>query len=173
MTGGLILPFDGVYPSIGEQVFIAPNAAVIGDVHLGDHASLWFNVTVRGDVHSIRIGAHTNIQDNSCIHVTRLKYPTLIGERVTVGHNVTLHGCILEDECFIGMGAVVLDGAAVETGGMLAAGALLTPAKRVKYGELWGGQPAKLLRVLSQQEQDFIKISAENYRVLKDQYLNN
>jgi gamma-carbonic anhydrase len=164
-------PFKKITPTLGRDVFIAPNAAVIGDVHLGDYSSIWYNVTVRGDVHSIRIGKNTNVQDNSCIHVTRLVYPTLIGDDVTIGHSVTLHGCILEDRCFIGMGAIIMDGAVIECGAMVAAGALVPPKKRIPTGEIWAGRPAKLLRKMTKPEQDFIDISAKNYVVLAREYL--
>jgi carbonic anhydrase/acetyltransferase-like protein (isoleucine patch superfamily) len=131
-----IFPFQGTKPTISDSAWIAPGAAVIGDVVLGADASVWFNCTVRGDVNYIRIGARTNIQDNTCIHVTRVTHPTLIGANVTIGHSVTLHGCELQDGCFIGMGATILDGAVVESGAYVAAGALVTPGKRVKSGEL-------------------------------------
>jgi carbonic anhydrase/acetyltransferase-like protein (isoleucine patch superfamily) len=143
---------------------------VIGEVALGDDSSVWFNTTVRGDVNYIRIGKRTNIQDNSCVHVTRVTHPTLIGSDVTIGHSVTLHGCVLEDACFIGMGATILDGAVVETGAMVAAGALVTPGKRVKAGEVWGGSPAKCLRPMTEAEKEFILVSAQNYVRLAAEY---
>jgi gamma-carbonic anhydrase len=159
----LILPFQNVMPRLGEAVFIAPTAAVIGDVVIGAASSIWFGCTVRGDVNHIRIGQRTNVQDHTCIHVTRVTHPTLIGDDVTIGHAVTLHGCILEDACFIGMQACLLDGVVVESGGMVAAGALVTPGKRIRAGELWGGAPARLLRPMTQAEQDFVRVSADNY----------
>ena len=170
MNPPLILPFRSIRPRLGAQVFIAPNAAVIGDVEIGDAASIWFNCTVRGDVNYIRIGQRTNIQDNTCIHVTRVTHPTLIGSNVTIGHSVTLHGCVLEDACFIGMQACLLDGVVVESGAMVAAGALVTPGKRVKAGELWGGAPARFLRPMTQDEKDFVIISADNYVRLAAEY---
>lgn len=171
MTRPLILPFRNIRPKLGDGVFIAPNAAVIGDVEIGADAGIWFNCTVRGDVNYIRIGARTNVQDNTCIHVTRVTHPTLIGSDVTIGHSVTLHGCVLEDGCFIGMQACLLDGAVVESGAMVAAGALVTPGKRVKSGEVWGGSPARFMRPMTQAEKDFIAVSADNYVRLKNEYL--
>jgi carbonic anhydrase/acetyltransferase-like protein (isoleucine patch superfamily) len=165
-----IFSFQGTKPTISDSAWIAPGAAVIGDVVLGADASVWFNCTVRGDVNYIRIGARTNIQDNTCIHVTRVTHPTLIGANVTIGHSVTLHGCELQDGCFIGMGATILDGAVVESGAYVAAGALVTPGKRVKSGELWAGSPAKMLRAVSPEEREFIAVSAENYVRLANQY---
>ncbi len=165
-----LYPYRDQRPRIAPSAFIAPTAVVIGDVEIGEDASLWFHVTVRGDVHSIRIGAGTNIQDNSCIHVTRKTHPTVIGQGVTVGHSVTLHGCTLQDHCFIGMKACILDGAVVETGGYVAAGALVPPGKIVKAGELWAGTPARCMRFLSQDEADFISVSAKNYVQLSREY---
>jgi gamma-carbonic anhydrase len=167
----VLLSYRGIIPTIAPSAFVAEGAAVIGDVQVGAHSSIWFNCTVRGDVHHIRIGEHTNIQDNSCIHVTRITHPTIIGSGVTIGHSVTLHGCTLMDDCFIGMGATLLDGVVVESGGMVAAGALVPPNKRVKAGELWAGTPAKFFRALSTEENAFIPISAENYVRLKAEYL--
>lgn len=166
----LILPYRGVLPTIHDEAFIAPNAAVIGDVVIGRGSSIWFGCTVRGDVHAIRIGEDTNIQDHTVIHVTRGKFGTTIGSRITIGHSAILHACTLEDDCFIGMGATVMDGAVVESGAMVAAGALVTPGKRVKAGELWGGSPAKPLRALSKAELDYFPVSAANYAELAREY---
>ncbi len=145
---GLILPYRDKRPRISGEAFIAPGAAVIGDVEIGPGASIWFQCVLRGDVHAIRVGAGTNIQDGTVVHVTRAKYETVIGADVTIGHMALIHGCRLEDGCFIGMGAVVMDGAVVESGAMVAAGALVAPRKRVPAGELWGGRPAIFLRRL-------------------------
>ncbi|HEX6981048.1 MAG TPA: gamma carbonic anhydrase family protein [Alphaproteobacteria bacterium] len=148
---GLVLPYRDHVPRVAEGAFIAPNATVIGDVEIGPESSLWYGVIVRGDVNKIRIGARTNIQDGSMIHCTGMggDFPTIIGDDVTIGHMVVLHGCTLEDKCMIGIKACVLDGAVVESGAMVAAGALVTPGKRVKRGELWGGSPARKLRDLT------------------------
>ena len=166
----IILPYKGpktegksVLPKIADSAFIAPGAAVIGDVEIGEEVGIWFNVTIRGDVEWIKIGDRTNIQDNSCIHVTRNGHPTNIGSGVTVGHSVTLHACTLEDNSFVGMKAMVMDDAVVESGGMLAAGAVLTPGKRVPSGQLWAGYPAKYFRDLTEEEINFIPVSAANY----------
>jgi carbonic anhydrase/acetyltransferase-like protein (isoleucine patch superfamily) len=159
----IIKPFNGIYPRIADDAFIADNAVIIGDVEIGPKASIWYGCVIRGDVNHIKIGAGSNIQDNSTIHVSRKDGPTIVGKGVTVGHKALLHACILEDYSFIGMGAVLLDGSIVETNGMLAAGALLTQKKVVARGELWAGSPAKFFRLLSQEEIDYIPISEANY----------
>lgn len=157
------MPFKGVSPKIGQDVFIAPTAAVIGDVAIGDRSSIWFGVTLRGDVHEIRVGSGTNIQDGTVVHVTGGKFGAYIGDNVTIGHNATIHACRLEDGAFIGMGAIVLDGAVVEGGAMVAAGAVVTPGKRVRRGEMWSGTPAKLMRQLSPDEIKAFAWSAPHY----------
>lgn len=167
---GHVLPFQGVSPTIGENVFIAPTAVVIGDTVIGAGTSVWFNCVIRGDVHQIRIGERNNIQDGTIIHVTGGKLGTYLGSDITIGHGAILHACTLEDRSFVGMGAVVLDGAVVESGAMVAAGAVVTPGKRVKSGELWGGNPAKMLRRLSDEEIAFFPVSAEKYVELAAKY---
>lgn len=172
----IILPYRGefspelVRPVIDPAAYIAPGAAVIGDVHIGEDANIWFGCVVRGDVNHIRIGARTNIQDGTVVHVTRHTGPTLIGANVTVGHSALLHACTLEDACFIGMHATVMDGVVVESGAMVAAGALVTPGKRVPKGQLWAGSPAKYFRDLTEQEAAFIAVSAQNYVDLAREY---
>lgn len=153
----------GISPTISGKAFIAPGAAVIGDVEIGADTGVWFGCVIRGDVNIIRIGERTNIQDGTVIHVTRDTAPTHIGSNVTIGHSVLLHGCTLEDSCFIGMRATLMDGAVVESGAMVAAGALVTPGKRVPSGQLWAGSPAKYFRDLTSEEKAFFAISAENY----------
>ena len=170
MSDGHILAYKGILPTIAEDAFIAPTATVIGDVVIGAGTGIWFNCVIRGDVHEIRIGERTNIQDGTIIHVTGGKLGTYIGSDITIGHGAILHACTLEDCCFIGMGAIILDGAVVETGAMVAAGAVVTPGKRVKAGELWGGNPAKLLRELSEQDRAFFPVSAANYVALGQTY---
>ncbi len=171
MNTPLILPYQGIMPTIGEGVYIAPTAVIIGDVTIGAGSSVWFGAVIRGDVMPIVIGERTNIQDNSVVHVTRRTGPTVIGSGVTIGHAVILHACTIGDGSFIGMGSAVLDHATVEMGGMLAAGALLTPRKIVKAGELWAGSPASLMREMSEAEKAFIPVSAQNYVELAQAYV--
>lgn len=166
----LVLPFQHHTPQMAENVFIAPGAAVVGQVQLGAHSSVWFNATIRGDVNAVTIGSQTNIQDNACLHVTYQKWPLTIGNKVTVGHGAILHGCTLEDLVLVGMGAIVMDGAVVETGAMVAAGAMVTPGKRVKSGELWAGRPAQFMRQLTQEETDYLSWSATHYSRLAEHY---
>jgi carbonic anhydrase/acetyltransferase-like protein (isoleucine patch superfamily) len=172
-----ILPYRGEYhpngvtPRISPKAFIAPGAAVIGDVEIGEDSGVWFGCVIRGDVNSIRIGSRTNIQDGTTIHVTRDTGPTTIGSGVTIGHAVLLHACTLQDNCFIGMRATVMDGAIVESGAMVAAGALVTPGKRIPSGQLWAGSPAKYFRDLSAEDVAFFPISAENYVKHAREYL--
>ena len=159
----IILPYKGVLPRISDKAFVAPSSSIIGDVEIGAGSGIWFNCVVRGDVEWIKIGERTNVQDGTVIHVTRNGHPTRIGSGVTIGHSCVLHACTIEDNSFIGMGALVMDDAVVESGAMLAAGAQLTPGKRVPKGQLWAGRPAKYFRDLTQAEIDFIPKSAENY----------
>ncbi|MBL8702449.1 MAG: gamma carbonic anhydrase family protein [Alphaproteobacteria bacterium] len=167
----IVLPFKGVWPRFGKDVFVAPGAAVIGDVELGDGASVWFGAVVRGDDDSVRIGAGTNVQDGAVIHVFKEQYPTIIGARVTLGHGARLHGCIVEDDAMVGISATVLDGAHVETGAIVAAGAVVSPGKRVGAGELWAGCPARLVRPVKPAERDFIRRNSPHYRGLAAAYL--
>ena len=165
-----ILPYKGVSPSVHADAFIAPGAVVIGDVVIGKDSGIWFNCVIRGDVHEIRIGERTNIQDGTIVHVTRDRFGTYIGSDITVGHGAILHACTLEDGCFIGMGATVLDGAVVESGAMVAAGAVLTPGKRVPNGQLWAGNPARPLRALTDHDLASFPVSAANYVALARDY---
>ena len=158
-----IFAYKDILPQISPTAFIAPTAAIIGDVTIGEASGIWFNCVIRGDVEPISIGKRTNIQDGTVIHCTRGGGKTIIGDNVTIGHSALIHACILEDECFIGMGTVLMDNVRVETGGMVAAGSLVTPNKVIKKGEIWAGNPAKLFRNLTQEEADFIMISANNY----------
>lgn len=167
----LILPYRGVRPTIGPDVFIAENAVIIGDVEIGANSSIWYGCVLRGDVHSIRVGSCTNIQDGTIVHVTDGKFCTTIGSNVTIGHGAVLHGCTLEDGAFIGMRATVLDGAVVEGGAMIAAGAVVTPNKRVQRGEMWAGSPARLLRRMSEEEMANFAWSAPHYAELAGEYL--
>ena len=169
---GLILPYKGILPKIHEDAWIAPNAAIAGDVEIGADSSIWFGVQMRGDVHEIRIGSRTNIQDGCVLHVTRNVSGCYVGDNVTVGHMALLHACTIESDSFIGMGAIVLDEAVVESGAMVAAGAMVTPGKRVPAGELWAGRPAKFMRKLTKEDLDFFPVSADNYVRLSKDYKN-
>jgi carbonic anhydrase/acetyltransferase-like protein (isoleucine patch superfamily) len=160
---GPLYALNGVAPLIAEDAWIAPTAAVIGDVHIGTQTSVWFHCVLRGDVNVIRIGARTNIQDCTLIHVNAARFATLIGDDVTVGHSCIIHGCTLHDRAFVGMGATVLDGAVIEEGGVLAAGSLLTPNKRIGRNELWQGAPARLNRVLDEEERARFDHTAPRY----------
>lgn len=166
----IILPYKSRYPTVHETAFIASNAAVIGDVRIGAQANIWFGCTIRGDVNDITIGARTNIQDNSVIHVTRNVQGTYIGDEVTVGHAAVLHACTIGNQAFIGMQACILDEAVVEDRAMVAAGALVTPGKVVKTGQLWAGRPARYMRDLTPEELNFLAISADNYVRLAAEY---
>jgi gamma-carbonic anhydrase len=158
-------------PAIHRSVFVAHGTSIIGDVRIGEQASIWFNCVLRGDVQRIVIGARTNIQDGSILHGTTNGAPTLLGSDVTVGHGAILHACTIEDRGFVGFGARVLDGAVVRSDGMLAAGAVLTPGKVVNSGELWAGNPARLLRTLTDKEREAIRASAQRYVALANRYL--
>jgi len=170
MTQPIILPYKGTMPKIHPTAFIAAGAVIIGDVEIGANANVWFGCVIRGDVQSIRIGEGTNVQDGTVIHVTRGDGPTVIGKGITIGHSALLHACTLEDYCFIGMHATVMDKAVVESGAMVAAAALVTPNKRVLKGQIWGGNPAKFMRELTEKEAAYIKISEENYIRLAKEY---
>lgn len=162
----------GVSPNISPKAFIAPGAAVIGDVEIGDDTGVWFGCVIRGDVHRVRIGSRTNIQDGTVIHVTRGTGPTTIGSGITIGHCALIHAATLEDDCFIGMRATIMDGVVVEKGAWVAAGALVTPGKIVKSGQIWAGSPAKYFRDMNADEKAFIAISAENYVANAKEYLS-
>ena len=167
----LFLPYKGVSPRVDSAAFVAETAAVIGDVAIGAESSVWFGCTLRGDVNNIVIGARTNIQDHTMIHVASEGQGTYIGDDVTVGHAAVLHACTIGDLAFIGMQACVMDGATVEGGAMVAAGALVTPGKRVPSGQLWGGSPAKYMRDLTPEEKGFLTFSADRYVRLAKTYI--
>ncbi len=169
--GGIVLPYRGVLPRLAPGVFIAPGAAVIGDVALGEGASIWFQCVLRGDVAAIRVGPNSNLQDATVVHVSRRDGgSTDIGADVTVGHKALIHACILEDRAFIGMGATVMDRSVVESEAMVAAGALVTPGKRVPARQLWAGRPARYKRDLTPQEIEYNFQTARHYRGLADDY---
>jgi carbonic anhydrase/acetyltransferase-like protein (isoleucine patch superfamily) len=147
------------------------SAQIIGDVTLGENASVWMNAVVRGDVHDIRIGANSNIQDCSVLHGMKEQYGVYVGDWVTVGHSVTLHGCVVEDRCLIGMGVVILNGARIGSGSIIAAGTLIPEKTIVEPGSLWMGSPGKFRRKLDAAEQESILRYATNYLGYKDNYL--
>ncbi len=165
-----IAPYRNILPTIADDAFIAPGAVVIGDVHIGAETNVWYGCVIRGDVNHIRIGARTNIQDGTVIHVTRKTGPTIIGSGVTIGHSVLLHACTLEDDCFIGMRSTIMDNVVVEKGAWVAAGAVVTPGKIVKAGQVWAGVPAKYFRDMTPEEKAFIPVSASNYKELAAEY---
>ncbi|WP_340118120.1 gamma carbonic anhydrase family protein [Pelagibius sp. 7325] len=178
---GHILPYRGLWPKIHPDAYIADTAAVIGDVEIGPGASIWFGCVLRGDVNKIRIGAGTNLQDGTMVHGNHDRagdyretgggMPTIIGANVVVGHKAMLHACTIQDGAFIGMAAVVMDKAVVESRGMVAAGALVTPGKRVLSGQLWGGSPARFMRELRDAEMADFEYQAGHYRKLATNYL--
>lgn len=171
-----IRAFKKIWPTLGDNTYIDLAAVVIGDVHLGRECSVWPCAVIRGDVNHIRIGDYTNIQDNSVLHTTHASEktngaPLTIGDYVTVGHSVVLHGCTIENFCLIGMKSVVLDNVHVEPYVVIGAGSVVSPGKRLESGYLYLGLPAKKVRPLTEQERKFLKYSAEHYAKLKDDYV--
>lgn len=167
----MIRSYKGITPRLGERVYVDESAQVIGDVELGDHASVWMCAVIRGDVHSIRIGAYTNIQDNCVVHVYKEEHPTLVADHVTVGHSVTLHGCRVDSYCLIGMGATVLNDAHVGAESIVAAGALVPEGMVIPPRSLVMGTPAKFRRQLTDEEREGLRLSAANYYDYKESYL--
>jgi gamma-carbonic anhydrase len=163
-------PFRGISPQLGERVFLAPSAEISGDVHLGDDVSFWFHTAARGDVHFIRVGARTNVQDGAVLHVTHDTHPLIIGSGVVIAHAAVLHGCTVEDGALIGIGARVLDGAVVEAGAQVAAGAVVAPGTRIGAHQLAMGLPARVVRPLSDTERANIAAIAQRYVALKEEY---
>ncbi|ANB76295.1 gamma carbonic anhydrase family protein [Paraburkholderia phytofirmans] len=157
-------------PQVDPSVYIGHGTTLVGDVSIGRQSSVWYNCVLRGDVQKIVVGMRTNIQDGTVIHGTTNGLPVIIGDDVTVGHGAILHACTIENMGFVGFGARVLDGAVVRSGGMLAAGAVLTPRKVVGAGELWAGNPARLLRTLSDEEFEGMAASAVRYATLAERY---
>ena len=164
-----ILTYEGKTPLIDPTAFVAPGARLIGDIEIGPEASIWYNCVLRGDVNAIRIGARTNIQDGSVLHVDsphpghEAGHPTIIGDEVLIGHLAMVHGCILHDRAFVGLGAIVMDGCEIEGDAMLAAGAMLTPGKRIPSGQLWAGRPAKYVRDLSEADLAGMRAGVAHY----------
>ncbi len=170
-TSGLILPYNGQHPLLADDVFLAPGTVVIGDVHIGQGSSIWFNSVVRGDVDQIRIGQRVNVQDLSMIHVTGGKHPTIIDDDVTLGHRVIIHGCHIEARCLIGMGTIVMDGAVVAEGSIVGAGAVVTPGTHIPPGTLALGAPARPKRPLTDKESQALLDSASRYALYASSYL--
>jgi carbonic anhydrase/acetyltransferase-like protein (isoleucine patch superfamily) len=167
----MIRSYKGITPTLPATCYVDASAQIIGDVVLGEHASVWMNAVVRGDVHEIRIGAHSNVQDNSVLHGMKEKWGVYLGEYVTVGHSVTLHGCVIEDRCLIGMGSIILNGAKIGAGSIIAAGTLIPEKTVVEPGSLWMGSPGKFRRKLDERDQETIMRYARNYLGYKEEYL--
>lgn len=171
-----IRTFNGKTPRIAAGVWIDPSAVIIGEVSIGTGASIWPGSVVRGDIHRIEIGERTNVQDGSVLHVTHDStfnpggYPLIIGNDITIGHRVTLHGCTLHDHCLIGMNCTVLDGVVIESDVLLAAGSLVPPGKRLTAGQLWRGSPAVAARALTDREKEQIRYITRNYVRLAEAY---
>jgi gamma-carbonic anhydrase len=168
---GILLPFRNRLPRIAPEAWVAQTAVVIGDTEIAANANVWFGCVLRGDIAPIRVGAFTNIQDGTVVHVSsQLDEGTSIGAYVTIGHMALIHACTLEDSCFIGMKACVMDGAVVESGAWVAAGAVVTPGKRVLKGELWAGTPARCLRAVTATEKLYIENLPKAYARLAQEY---
>ncbi len=172
-----IRPFGETTPQLGKSVFVDPTSVVLGDVEIGEHSSVWPLVVIRGDMHRIRIGHTTSIQDGSVLHITHAGpynpdgFPLTIGDHVTVGHQAMLHGCTIGSRVLVGMGAMVMDGAIVEDDVIIGAGSLVPPGKVLKSGFLYVGRPVKQVRALTDEEINYFIYTAENYKKLKDQHL--
>lgn len=169
--------YNKILPQCGARVFVDASAVIIGDVQLGDDCSVWPNAVIRGDMHSIRIGARTSVQDGSVLHITHAGpfnpegYPLKIGDDVTIGHQVLLHGCSIGSRVLIGMGSIVMDGARIDNDVVLGAGSIVAPNKHLESGYLYVGRPARKVRALTEQEMKFFTYGASNYVRLKDKYL--
>lgn len=168
----IVLPFDGKSPRLGERVFVAENATLVGDVVLGDDASIWFGTVLRGDVHAIRVGARTNIQDNCTVHVTTARFATTIEDEVTIGHGAIVHGCMIRRRALIGMGARVLDGALVGEMALVAAGSVVSEGMDVPPRTLVAGVPARVKRPLTDDEVARVEEAWQHYVELKERYRN-
>src|SRR3954447_21304196 len=166
----MIRAYRGVLPKVAASAYIDPSAQVIGDVEIGERASVWPNVTIRADVNYIRIGEESNVQDNSVIHVEHDLWPTIVGNRVTVGHSVTLHGCVVEDDSLIGIGAIILNGARIGQGCVIAAGALVPEGMQIPSGSMVMGIPAKVKREITADERERFRENAQNYVRYRETY---
>lgn len=169
----MIRTFQGIKPTIPTSCFIEETGVVIGDVVLGEHCSVWFHAVIRGDVHSIRVGDRTNVQDLCMLHVTHDTHPLIIGNEVTIGHGAILHGCTVKDRVLIGMGAIVMDGAVIGEDSVVGAGALVVEGTIVQPKSVIIGSPGRVRRTVSETELAWIKQSAENYVTYANQYLDN
>ena len=169
----MIINYKDKFPDISDTCFVAETADIIGDVKIGDNSSIWFKTVVRGDVNYIRIGNNTNIQDNSVLHVNTDTHPLIIGDNVTAGHMVILHGCTIKDRVLVGMGAIVQDGAVIESDTMVAAGSVVTQNTHIPSGKLVMGIPAKVKRDLTDEEKEDIKQSSYNYVKNSEAYRKN
>ena len=167
----MIRSYRGITPVVPETSYVDQSAQLIGDVQLGEHSSVWMNAVLRGDVHSIRVGHYSNIQDGSVLHGMKEKYGVFVGDYVTVGHSVTLHGCTIEDRCLIGMGSIVLNGARIGSGCIIAAGTLIPEGAVVEPNSLWMGSPGKFRRRLEKKDEEMILLYAENYIGYKKVYM--
>jgi len=165
--------YEGARPTLGSGVYVAPNATVIGDVTIGDESSLWFGAVVRGDLMPIRFGKRTNLQDGSVVHVTGGKTNTVVGDDVTIGHLVLLHGCTVGDRVLIGMGSILLDGAVIEDDVFVGAGSLVTPGTRIPSGSLAMGRPARVVRTLTDTDRVWIRESGRVYVESARTYLSS
>jgi gamma-carbonic anhydrase len=161
--GARLLSIGSQQPRVAEAAFVAPGATLVGDVELGRDASVWYGCVLRGDLHRIRVGARSNVQDLSVLHVTRDRFPTLIGDEVTIGHRAVVHGCTVRDGALIGIGAVVLDGAEVGEGALVGAGALVAPGTRIPHAALALGVPARVARLLTEVELEAQRERARAY----------
>ncbi len=159
----LILPIEGKSPIIPDSCWLAPNATIIGDVEMGEDCTIWFNAVIRGDVNAIKMGNRVNIQDGAVIHCTYQKTRTILGNNVSIAHNAIVHGCTIEDEVLVGMGAIIMDGAYIEKNAIIGAGAIITQNTRVPSGTIWAGNPAKELKKLSPEAAEVFMRTANNY----------
>lgn len=163
----------GLTPQIGNNVFLAENSVIIGEVEIGDNSSVWYNVVLRGDVHSIQIGQNTNVQDGTIVHCTYQKAATTIGNHVTIGHSAVIHGCTLHDFVLVGMGAIIMDHAVVEKDTIIAAGSLLLERTRAESGFLYAGRPAKKIKPLSPEQIEGIRTYSQNYLMYSQWFLQS
>jgi carbonic anhydrase/acetyltransferase-like protein (isoleucine patch superfamily) len=169
----IIKPYKGIMPKIDPSAFIADNVVIVGDVEIGPDSNIWYGTVMRGDVNRIRIGARTNIQDGTVIHVSSFGHDTLIGDDVTIGHMALIHACHIHDGGFVGMQSCVMDGAVVESQAMVAAGALVTAGKVIPSKQLWGGRPAKFMRELDEKDLKHLVWSSTHYVRMSKEYMNN